>query len=173
MDLNHISLSPQLISDLYKNALIGFPKSQSASTVHEIQKKETKTAEWKYLGNNHKNILIVINVPEAVFLPDDNMTFLTGILNACKLSLADVALFNINNHPDASFKELNVFFQSKIVLLFDYAPLSFGLPVNFPHFQVQSVAHTLFLYSPSLNELQNDKLQKSKLWVCLRRIFGI
>src|SRR5262249_17521429 len=120
-----------------------------------------------------KNILVVVNSNEAIHLPDNELAFLTGILGACKLSIMDVAIINLNNHADASHKELVSFFKSKTVFLFDIEPAAFGLPVNFPHYQLQLFSNSSFLYSPSLKELENDKLQKSKLWVCLRRLFNV
>ena len=169
MDLNHIELSPALIADLYKKSLIEPVINSDTSK----EKSMSETNLWKSLGNNNKNILIVVNTNEAVHLPDNELAFLTGILGACKLSLNDVSIINMNNHSNASYKELISFFKSKIVFLFDIEPTAFGLPVNFQHYQAQAFASTAFLFSPSLKELQNDKLQKSKLWVCLRRLFNV
>ena len=106
-------------------------------------------------------------------MPDSEFSFFTGILSACKLTVADVAIVNINNHPQASYKELTSFFTSKIVFLFDIEPAAFGLPMNFPHYQIQSFAGNSFLYSPSLKDLEDDKVQKSKLWICLKRLFNL
>jgi hypothetical protein len=47
------------------------------------------------------------------------------------------------------------------------------LPLNFPHYQIQPFANCSFLYTPSLSEVETDKVQKSKLWVALRRLFNI
>jgi len=171
MDLNHIELSSSLVAELYKTSLI----EPVNTIIPQEQSKEQSpvNSTWKYLGNNNKNILIIVHTKEAIHLPDNELAFLTGILGACKLSVADVAIVNLGNHPDASHKKLNSFFKSKMVFLFDVEPTAFGLPVNFPHYQVQAFSNTSFLYSPSLNELENDKLLKSKLWVCLRRLFNI
>ncbi len=102
-----------------------------------------------------------------------SLTFLTGILSACKLNLADVAIVNSTNYPDADYKELTKFFASKIVLLFDIEPSAFGLPMSFPHYQIQAFANNSFLYAPSLKDLENDKIEKSKLWVSLKRLFNL
>ena len=130
-------------------------------------------SQYKYLGNNKKNILVIVNNNEVVHLPDIELTFLTGVLGACKLSLADVVIVNFSNYPESSYKELTSFFKSKIVLLFAIEPAAFGLPMTFPHYQIQAFAGNSFLYSPSLKELENDKVQKSKLWVCLKRLFNL
>jgi hypothetical protein len=171
MDLNHIHLPPAVITDLYRTSLI--EANETPVIVKSDRLQTTAPVPGKHLGENQKNILIVVDYTDAVYLPDEELSFLTGMLTACKLSLADVAIVNRNNCKEISYKELMANFKSKIVFLFGVDPVSFGLPVNFPHFQVQSFANATFLFSPALEEPKNDKLLKSKLWVCLRHIFGI
>jgi hypothetical protein len=173
-DLDHIKLPASVVADLYHSSLI----DMAETSVNKAADDNTETrpvigSGWKWLGENRKNILIIVNYEDAVHLPDNDLVFLTGIIGACKLSLADVAVVNLNNHPQASYKELVVFFKSKIVLLFSVEPASFGLPMSFPHFQIQPFAGNSFLFSPSLKELENDKVLKSKLWVCLKRLFNL
>jgi hypothetical protein len=181
MSLNNIELPVTVIADLYQNTLIDTGKInvEAAAPSTETKKGEVSVPEtnagslWKSLGDNQKNILIIVKNDSAVFLPDNELTFLTGILGACKLSLADVALVNLDGHPDVSYKELTTYFKTKIVLLFDTEPAAFGLPMSFPHYQLQAFAGNTFLYAPSLKELENDKIEKSKLWVCLKRLFNL
>ena len=174
MDLNHIELPASVVEELYHSSLIErdeTPVNQPEADIIEIE--PTTDPAWKSLGENRKNVLIIVSYSDAVHLPDHDLGFLTGILGACKLSMADVAIVNLNNHPEESYKELVAFFKSKIVLLFAVEPASFGLPMRFPHFQIQPFAGNSFLFSPSLKELENDKILKSKLWVCLKRLFNL
>ena len=174
MDLNHINLPASVVAELYHSSLIDPGKTPvSQAGADSTESKSAPLPGWKWLGENQKNVLIIVNYPDAVHLPDHDLDFLTGILGACKLSMADVAIINHTNHPDASYKELVVFFKSKIVLLIAVEPASFGLPMSFPHFQIQPFAGNSFLFSPSLKELENDKILKSKLWVCLKRLFNL
>src|SRR5437763_825201 len=48
----------------------------------------------KYLGNNKRNILIIVNNDSVPFLEESEVAFLTNILSACRLSMADVAILN-------------------------------------------------------------------------------
>ena len=173
-DLNHIKLPASVVADLYHSSLIDMDETPVNKAVAEnTETRPIALPGWKWLGENRKNVLIIVSYPDAVHLPDNDLVFLTGIISACKLSMADVAVVNLNNHPQASYKELVVFFKSKIVLLFALEPASFGLPMSFPHFQIQPFAGNSFLFSPSLKELENDKVLKSKLWVCLKRLFNL
>ena len=179
MDLNNIILPTALVTDLYETALIDSGETPvvkaAISPPAETGPARTDKPEsaWKSLGHNQKNILLVVNNPDVVFLPDNELTFLTGILGACKLTLADVAIINRHNSPEMAYKELITHFSSKVVLLFEVEPADFGLPMSFPHYQLQAFAGSTFLYSPSLKELENDRVEKSKLWVCLKRLFNL
>lgn len=174
MDLNHIKLPASVVAELYHSSLIDGDLSPVNHVEADIiESKPLTSTIWKSLGENRKNVLIIVSYIDAVHLTDHDLVFLTGILGACKLSMADVAVVNLNNHPEATYKELSAFFKSKIVLLFAVEPDSFGLPMNFPHFQIQPFAGNSFLFSPSLKELEYDKVLKSKLWVCLKRLFNL
>jgi hypothetical protein len=171
MGLNDIKLPASLTTAFYRTTLVETGEYESIE--RPVVAEQPAQGEWKYLGDNKKNILITVNYPALRHLPDDELVFLTSILAACKLDLGDIAIVNIANTTQASYKDYHSFFKSKIVILFGIDPLSFGLPVDFPTFQVQSVASSTFLYSPSLGECRQDKLTKSKLWVCLRKMFDL
>ncbi len=180
MDLNDIELSPFLIASLYRSTIVELdgPAKQTTPPTRKVARDtesylEDSTGEWKSLGENKKNILIILSNKDVVYLPDDELQFLTGILNACRLSLADVAIVNIANNPEANHKVLTQFFKSRIVLLFAVEPTAFGLPISFPQFQIQPFANNSFLFLPTLKELEMDKLLKSKLWLSLKRLFNV
>lgn len=168
MDINHIQLPATVIADLYRSSLVG-----TNDVAPKTDTPVVNDRKQKYLGENQKNILIIVDYDNAVYMPDDELSFLTNMLTACKLSLADVAIVNRNTYKKIDYQEAITKFRSRIVFLFGIDPVSFGLPVDFPHFQVQSFAGTTFLFTPPLEERKKDELLKSKLWVCLRRIFGI
>ena len=173
MDLNHIELPPTVIAELYQKSLIDTsevhakpqPISQEQVVAQNIEK-------WECLGNNRKNILLLVNYPSVVHIPEKELDFLTAMLSACQLSLNDVAIVNKKNYS-SGYKELLDHFKSKTVFLFGIEPMDFGLPVNFPHFQVQNFSKCTFLFAPAIHEMEQDKLLKSRLWLCLKRIFGI
>ncbi len=173
-DLNHITLPASVVAELYSSSLIEEDNvpvvTETAPSTVEVKQP---AAEWKSLGHNQKNILIVVQYPEAVHLPDPELDFLTTMLGACKLNIGDIAIVNLHHYPTISYKELISFYKSKIVFLFNIEPAEFGLPLSFPHFQLQAFAGSTFLFSPSLEELENDKVLKSKLWVCLKRVFNL
>ena len=178
MDLNHIELPLSVIADLYQNKLVDLTEGSTqnlakSQPISAEPVKDKKNDKWKYLGNNRKNILIIVNDESVVHISDNELVLLTTMLSACHLSLDDVIILNRKNHPEAGYKELLAHFRSRIIFLFDIEPLELGLPVSFPHFQPQNFSGQTYLFSPSLKDLEQDKLLKSRLWLCLKRIFGI
>ncbi|HEX2631150.1 MAG TPA: hypothetical protein VHM26_19180 [Chitinophagaceae bacterium] len=197
MSLNNINLPASVVAELYHESLVdtGEIKHKAPVTTtetvtekitapepvidHPLPKPKAKSTKpdstpiWKWLGENNKNILIVVSYTDVVHLPDEQLQFLTTILSACKLSLADVALVNLPNQPHQDYKEILAQFKSRVALLFDIEPASFGLPMSFPHYQIQPYANCSFLYSPSLKEVEEDVTQKKQLWEKLKRLFNL
>jgi hypothetical protein len=175
MSINNIELPTQAIADLYTTSLVAAESASKNSLIKEEAASISApvASAWKYLGNNQRKILIIVNTAEAVHLPDGELSFLTGILTACTLSVADVAILNLHNHPTAVFKEITNHFNSKNVILFGTEPATFGLPMSFPHYQIQAFMGAYYLYAPTLSELENNKAEKMKLWGCLKKMFGI
>jgi len=161
MSLNDIQLKPSLLADLYKNSLV----ETTTTTVPEIK-------QIKYLGNNQKKIIVVVSHPDVPFLPDDELNFLTSILAACKLSIADIAIIN-NTHIEQTELQKMIDSEGKNVLLFGVEPLSIGLPINFPVFQLQPFNNRTYLHAPVLTQIESDKGLKARLWSALKVLFGI
>ena len=166
MSLDNIQLPPFLIQELYKNSLIDGDNDQ-------IKTKSLKTDKSLFLGKNQKNILILVNEENAAYLPDENLNFLIGILEACKLSLSDTALVNFNRNKNLNYKILQEEFKPGIILFFGIEPGELEFPLQFPHYQLQSYNNQTYLSAPSLNELSAEIAEKKKLWAALKTLFSI
>ena len=129
---------------------------------------------YKILGNNKKQITVVVNCPDDVFVPEAELQFLTKMLEACKLNMADVAIVN-HAVAQVAIEPLKQQLQPEYVLLFGVEPGAIQLPISFPAFKEQPYAGSTYLFTPLLNQLnqENDeaKQQKRKLWDCLKRMF--
>jgi hypothetical protein len=162
MSLNNIKLPLRLLADLYKDAL-----TESHATDVPV------SPEFRHLGNNAKNILVVVHNPEVAFLSDSDLNFLTSVLNACKLTLGDVAVVNRATQKITDYHDLIQHLESRTVLLCGISPSSFGLPVEFPPFQIQKFESQTYLCTPALNEMADNKTLKGQLWNSLKQIFSI
>ena len=172
MSLNSIKFEPTDIASLYKNSLVEINAKQQVLPQTNTNTEPVATG-WKYLGENKKKTLVVVRNADAVHLPDKQLAFLSKLLTACNLSLADVAILNFQNHNSSGFNEILNYYKPKVVLLFDVEPGEFGLPMIFPQFQVQGYKDAVFVSSPSLDTIEPDKSLKGKLWVCLKKIFNL
>ncbi|RYY56214.1 MAG: hypothetical protein EOO09_07520 [Chitinophagaceae bacterium] len=129
--------------------------------------------QWKFLGNNKKRVLVVVDYAGTAYLPDEELNFLTRMLTACKFGLDDVAIVNSAHYPGEKSAAYLRQFGSTQVLLFGRDPAAFGLPMSFPVFQVQTFAGTAFLSAPPLGAMMEDKELKGQLWTSLKRMFNL
>lgn len=166
MSLDNIQLPGLLVQDLFKNSLIELDTAKPVSPVSAVEK-------IGFLGKNMRHIAILVNDDSNLYLQDSQLDFLMGILAACKLTIADVALVNNAKNPGISYQQLTEQLQSEKIFLFDVKPDQIGLPVSFPDYQVQRFNNQQYLSSPSLPALENDRMEKSKLWTCLKQIFSL
>ena len=166
MSLDKIQLPPTVLQSLYSKSLYDLNNNKTPSNTGQSTK-------ISFLGDNVKKIAILINSSEAIYLPDQELNFLLGILSACKLSMADVALINVKKNPSLSYKDVTSQLQSETVFLFGLEADGLGLPLQFPNYQIQQFNNQVYLSSVNLAELQTDKAEKMKLWNCLKKIFSI
>jgi len=164
MSLNDIHLSPFLIQQLYKKTLVDVNPSKPDT----VTSNDTSIS---FLGKNEKNILLVINEEETVFLSDTDLNLLVGILSACKLTLADVALINFDKNKTAFYDNLMLQFSPQCVLLFGVSPAALSFPLHFPNYQLQQYNNQTYVSSASLKILGEDISQKKTLWSCLQKYF--
>ena len=134
------------------------------------------TQPYKTLGNHRRKVTILVNSPGTPFLPDNQLNFLTKILEACRMNIGDVAIVN---HAAAAVNitALREQLQPSVIILFGLEPTTIRLPINFPVFKLQPYDQCTYLAAPPLEQLvQNSdesKLLKSKLWVCLKSLFDV
>lgn len=186
MSLDDIKLSPFLVKKLYEKTLIdsSFAKRKKAeSQVHVKREKKSLADETpseylsqdsiKYLGNNAKNILILVSEEVHAFLGDDELSFLMNVLNACNISMVDVALVNSYNNEAIQYEKLMNQFYPSIILFLGTGPQLLGFPIQIPIYQVQNYNKQQYLCAPSLQKLSTDKEEKKQLWLSLKKIFSI
>ncbi len=171
MTLDNIQLPPFIIAGLFKDSLVALntaqPKTDTGSAVVPAGKPVIAG-----LGQNGRHILILVHDENALYLQDERLDFLLGILAACKLSMADITLVNLAN-TQATYLELTTTFEAEKIFLFGADPAQIAMPIAFPFYQVQRYNNQVYLNAPSLAALENDRMEKSKLWTCLKQIFGI
>lgn len=177
MNFNQNQLPNFVLTNLYTNALVIINE--------QVDEKQTATVSIdepleqnsiSFLGENKKQIVILVNEENAVFITDEQYNFLSNLLTACKLNMADVALINLYK-SNIHYRKIQQQFAAKNVVLFNVTTSQIQLPFTIPHYQLQDYGGCKFIVANSLNDFmkttQEAKLLKSKLWVCLRNMFNI
>ena len=164
--LDDMKLPISLVADLFRESLVIGPEKKISDTKDD----------YKFLGSNLKKITLLVNSNESFYLPDKDLLFITRMLEACKLNIGDVAIVNHANralHITLLTKQL----QPRIMILFGVEPVAIQLPFSFPAFKIQEYNNCMYLYVPAPDMLNQDneesKILKSKLWVCLRKLFDV
>jgi hypothetical protein len=154
-------------------------KEAIASTpVHAVvnEHKATPPAPLKYLGDHLKQIMVLVNDPNAVHLNESDLGLLSSILNACKLTLADIALINTAQQP-LSMHEMLTTLPSQLVLAFDLSATQLKIKLPTTLYKPIVLGDTHILFSSSLQSMQGAdqtaKLEKSKLWNALKLLFKL
>lgn len=175
-----------IIAQLYKDNLVITASDKTLAPASKLQAKDkeintsknTNSKEVKkwWLGNNAKNISIIVEDAANVFIEEGTLAFLTSILSACKFSLEDVAIINIAKTP-ANFEEIKKTFGCKYALFFGIRSQQISITTEANLYQdiLHEGCHLIFS-SPLEMMMQQGpeaKTEKGKLWNCLKKCFNI
>lgn len=155
--LNDFHLDNAMIAALYGRSLI-----------QETAVQPAKTA-IRFLGNNARHVVILVQSPNNTFLPEDELAFLSKMLGACQLHMGDVAIVNLAVTPADTEVIRDELQASKLIL--------FGISRDEPAFHIVTGKNTELLYSPALSELMDESAEarqkKTRLWTALKQLFRI
>jgi hypothetical protein len=172
MSFENIVIPGMLLADIYKDNLVELVEVQRKI---DVISQPAAIATATFLGNNGRNILVLVHYPEVVYLPDDHLEFLNKILKACDLKMDDIAIINTAREP--AHLENVAALNPKSVLIFgecisDMAHHSDG-ELFMPFLKAESsVIITPALESYCMNTPESKQL-KSRLWISLQKFFGL
>lgn len=166
MSLDNIQLPPVTVAALFRKTLVDLKSSQPVESAKAI-------SSINILGKNAKRVTIIVSNNEVIYLPDEELNFLLGILGACKLNMDDVGIMNLCKNIGANYNKISDELNAEKILLFGVSADEIELPLAFPHYQIQKYNNQVYITAPALSALQNDKTEKTKLWNCLKQVFSI
>ena len=185
-------LPASVLVSLYKDTLV-LPDSEKKDTIIpnkeekitatsanntpiDVPKVKKSTGPLKHLGDHNKKILVIVNDPNSVYLNEADFILLTSILNACKLTIADIALVNIGNQ-ETSLHQILETLPSSIIMCFDVA--SADLKIKLPNtlYKVTELGESNLFFSKALSSMQGTsaeaKQEKGTLWILLKKLFAL
>ena len=167
MSIDNIRIPNSLYKSLYKNNLV------------DLQKKSTYTGDSStkshiaFLGGNEKHVIFLVKNDECKFLNDSELNFLSSLLSACNITMADIAVINFSNSSKPDHNVISSQFKGSKVLCFGVSAGEIDLPFNIPYFQVQPFKEAQYIFSPSLEAIKADTEVKKQLWGGLQRLFNL
>ncbi|MBA4196632.1 MAG: hypothetical protein C0459_03665 [Chitinophaga sp.] len=174
--LQNIILPNAAIVDLYNKHLVVIEGVEKVEKKVAKQPAAKQNNELIFLGDNKKNIAIAVNDETATYLRDEWLQLLTNMLTACKLNIGDVAIINMHKQP-TDFIQLKEKINPSFCLLFGVKTNALDLPFVMPDYQIQKHNNCSFITAPSFAAMEGNsqeaKIEKSKLWVCLKQLFNI
>ncbi|MCA0383495.1 MAG: hypothetical protein LCH58_15140 [Bacteroidetes bacterium] len=151
------------------------PVAEPEPTPVEVTPASLSLPPHAVLGNFKQQVLLILNEPNAVHCKDADLEFLQKVIASVKLSMDHIAILNTHG-KQVTYPELKAQLPAKVALYFGVEPVSIGVPMRIPYFQVQPWDDCRFLYAPSLAEINgNSPAQvelKKQLWMALKKIFG-
>ena len=166
MSLDNFQLPPILIPELYKDFLVNLESQQSLP-------ESLKESSISSLGKNEGSILLLVKDKNLLYLPDEDLNFLLGILTACKKTMSDVALVNIASNPGVDFQKIIQQFQPDTIISFGIELAELSFPLEYPHYQLQKYSGKTLLAAPPLQTLAGNVAEKKNLWTCLKTLFSV
>lgn len=179
MSLKALKIDPLLLAGIYRQPLVPLVPvvpplpAENNNTGNNAANKEALAgggATVPFLGNNNRHILLLIRNQDAAYLSEPVFELLGNLLNACKLTMKDVALVNTaHGAPDAA-SLLEQFSPEKVILFGDPLPeLSSGQPRNKPW---EQGGRSLLLTDP-LERMQQEVQLKVPFWKALQTFFHL
>jgi hypothetical protein len=124
---------------------------------------------FKFLGNNKRNILILVNDPENEVSDEKGRELLRKIVKSVNLTANDFALLNYANYTDVDFTQLQGHFSSVVVFAFGVSSRQLGL-ADHPENSVIVEGAVKLIFSAELRKLEEDQNGKKVLWGSLKQL---
>lgn len=128
----------------------------------------------EFLGENHREILILVYEEDTQFLSKSNQAFLEKVLQALDLSWSDVALVNWAHHADEDTYRMEglslIPFQRCVT--FGLLPPDWETGHCFKQYDVtQDASGSKLLWADALTDIASDLEKKRRLWQGLKSMF--
>lgn len=179
MHFKKVILPASAVAELYKHSLVIldkeviFDKADKENDATNASKNVVNKIH--FLGGFKKKIAILIEEHFHPHISDNDLNFIVNVLNACQLTLEDVAIVNIISNQ--CIKQLFEIMPVDILLLFGVHTSLLGISLNLQDFEIDSFNNCRILKLPAIEKFQGNnqeiKLFKRQLWDKLQYIFSI
>lgn len=164
MSLREVSLDPFLLAGIYHQPLI-------EKDFVPVDSTDEKDIPVPSLGNNKRQWVLLIHNPEDAYLNEAVFDMLLKLLNACKLTLDDIALINTAHLQGVGLDLIRrKFSPDKMILFGDVLPeLKKGYHKN----EAWEEEGIDFLHTDALQDMYNHPQLKMPFWNALKDFLTI
>ena len=138
----------------------------TGAVVIAVQNSKT---EFKYLGKNQKNILILVNDYQNDVSTEQGRELLRKLVKAINLTANDFALVNYSDYTSEKYNDLKAFFNCKLMIAFGVDAVDLNVPVQ-PLHQLINYEEATLLFAKNLHDLDTDQVSKKILWTSLQQL---
>ena len=143
------------------------PVQESSQASTEQAMASVITREFRYLGDNNKYFLILIDEHEQSDIKSIHQETLLKIMSAKGMELRDLAILNINLYPGVSFTELKNFFSFNKIVMFGIDPQRLTLPPQSSN-QIVKTEGARILCTYNIDEMIVDTHKKREFWSVMK-----
>lgn len=160
---NESAVLPKVEMPVYKEPVAVLP------TLEEPVVAAKPKFDFKFLGKNQQNILILVNDSENDVSTEQGRELLRKLVNAIALTAKDFALVNYANYQTATYADFNEVFACKLVLAFGVNPQQLALAAQ-PLHQLQQIGEAKLVFTSNLHDLDSEPASKKVLWGSLQQL---
>ncbi len=157
----------QTVSEIPVSAALALPTLNEPSEA--LKMPSIDKIAFKFLGNNKRNILILVNDPLHEVSDEKGRELLRKIVKSVNLSANDFALLNYHHYQNSSYQQLIDYFASTVVFAFGVSSQQLGLQGHAENIVVKE-RDVLLIFSAELKQLEQDMNGKKALWASLKKL---
>lgn len=128
-----------------------------------------QAVEFKFLGRNKRNILILVNDEHNEVSDEPGRELLRKIVKSVNLSANDFALLNYASYKGIGFKQLQEYFSCALVFAFGVTPADLSLRAH-PEHAIVLEGDVRMIFSAELRILEQNAAGKKALWGSLQSL---
>jgi len=155
-----------------ESALVAeIPQQSHIAVVPLVQEAEVVISagnlQFKFLGNNKRNILILVNDAQNDVSDENGRELLRKIVKSVNLTANDFALLNYSSYSTVTFDQLKQYFSPVVVFSFGVIAAQLGLGSR-PENTIVNEGSVRLIFSGELKDLDKDQNAKKVLWGSLK-----
>lgn len=159
----NLSPEPAVVVPVIKQEVPAVSGQAVAPVVQEM-------TTFKFLGNNKRNILILVNDEQHEVSDEAGRELLRKIVKSVNLTANDFALMNYAKYKGTGFKQLQEHFSSNLVFAFGVTPTDLAISTAHPENLIVFEAGVKMIFSAELKTLDQNPAGKKALWGSLQNL---